>query len=960
MKLIPYMIYVDYNHTGSRIENKFLPINQIFIESKINYEREKNFWYTQNHYRAFIPLNDRKEARIFQIGFKLEDYNNDINDIVVQFKQNKNEKSIILCYHDVYKVWFQKSVFQNKRNKETGLYNPENKDNFLRGLNHAGEVEVEVYVKEEYVLSERVLFLPSSISVSDYNIMIADLYRIREELVIKNKVEVKIGVHKEKTIDSLEKIISKIEGPIRYINKFPASNIKIEKNFIKDKTISRFNPEVEIQRKINHGKLKYKTLIKKEDVSIRENTIVKQQLQQLGDYCLKLLAPQELVDSDKEALWIEAVSILEKSSNRIRNKILREGIHQLNKTDIKELLNEIKKEVEDTLNKILSRKQYIYQKLFQNKFVNQDDRTGIPVILFLKVFAKYYYKSMDYSKGKVSVTIGSGKIPDDKRPSILFEGYKYYSNNQWVDPLEVNSIFCEILNGSTSNKEQLIILKALNECLGTEEKIHEGIDFEIKGFLSRNVQYRNDTDIIGKPKQNSIRKDYKFIFNKIHSVSINNNNYLLNANEDETVDELANYLLDHDEEVQELQEKMLRLETEEQTVLKLNALINEQTLISKEANRYKEVANRVRTLLELSMFQGIRDTSLQPLIPTQLFLHDPYYKKIWRCLNDSEKVIGAALIPGNKNKGIGVNNVNEIYEVWSLIKMITILTEKMGWTLTNKQSLIESLDSHLIKRKTVKGFKVNLELGGILLEITYEPKILFEGDINSKRPDFRFLFKRKNYFGNIEDFGVVYLDAKYRNYKEQDLYNQGELEWKKDINEVAIGKYGIKPDKDNPNIRTFASFILHPDIVLGMEKEIKGDNYFAYYNKKLFPGLLEKQNQEEVHKYGSIYLLPTATHSFVTWFKMILEYKLNLHEKCWSCGNQYSIRRETKYTGKGYPKYYYYCENDKCNEFWIKNHCSQKGHKLVKHVNNYHRQKSRNYEWYVVCPTCGDGYQENQ
>ncbi|MFF5395886.1 hypothetical protein ACFY5J_00640 [Peribacillus butanolivorans] len=953
MKLIPYMLFIDYNHNLNLLADKTLPINKIILEKKINFDEINNFWFTQNHYRAEVTINKKNDARIFQIGFKLEGNIKSFEDTTIQFKSHDKGSPLLLSYSQEHNIWFQKSVFHSRRNNKTGYYIPMD---YLRGLNHSGEIEVEVYLKGEHVLTERVFFLPSSISVSHYNIMISDLFRIREDLVKNSKVDVTISAQKQMTIDTLENLLSKIEGPIRYINKFPTSNLTLEKKYLKEKFIREFQPEVEIQRQINPGKLRYKASLKTEDFSIRENKLIKQELQKLVDYSTKLKSPKELVGAEKEQIINESKSILQKSSNRIRKKVEKVGIENINTSIIKELITEIKREIRTKHDEILNRKKFLTEQLKENDCHNsQQEHTAIPIILNVKIFAKYYHRDIDYSDGNFTVYIGSGKIPDDRRPSILLKRYQY-KKNQWIEP---KSIFCDILNSSPNIKEQLLLLKAINEDLGSTEINEDGIDLQIKGFLNPYGPFnRNDIDIVGIAKNNSEYRTYKFHFEKIHSVIVNNREYKLQVDKSEINDQLVTLLLPHDKTVQELQEKIIQLEAEEQTVTKLNQLIKQHTFLEEEDERYNTIAQRASTLLKLTVFKGINDKSLEPLVPTQLFLHDPHYKKIWKSLKDIYEIVGVSLIPYSNNSRIGVNNVNEIFEVWSLLKMISILTEKMGWTISNKKNLIECVDAFLLKRKKLKGFLVNLLLGDFSLEITYEPKILFQGELNSKEPDYRFLFKKLTLWGSMEEIGVVYLDAKYRNYKEQDQINKGELEWKKDISEVAIEKYGNKLHKDNPYIKTLASFILHPDVVLGMEKEIRGENYFAFYNKKLFPGFLEKQNQEEVHKYGSIYFLPTATHAFTNWFKMLMEYRLNMHAICWSCGNLKNVLRETKFTGKGYPKYHYYCQNERCNEYWVKNHCSQKGHKLVKHVNNYHRQKSQDNEWYVVCPTCGDGYQD--
>lgn len=964
MKLIPYMINVDYNHQGSLLDDKTLEVRRINIGRKLKYDSANHYWFTQNHYRGNKEEKKSAYNEFYQIGFKLVDYSSE--NISVKFMSDTGSPHLLLAYNDEHDVWFQKTVFKKKPSDKPLEYypfSPRTRD-YQRGLNHAGEIEVGVFCNQDLVLSERILFLPSSISVYQYNVMITDLYRMREELVKSEKIDIEVSLRKEKTIEKLEQLVKEIQGPINFINKYPAEELKVEKKFLREKSISRFHPDIEMQKILSPGKAKFKAMYKRKDYSITENIIVKQELEKLIEYSTKLFAQKDVVESDKRQIHHEGKAVVRKSSKRIRETVNQKGIENLDSATINAMLKVINKEIEQKNREVSERKPVLLDMISRNsrrRHFNLDN--GIAIKLNLKVNAKFYQKGFKSLENPLSVSIGSGKIPDDNRPAILFKGYQYYrGDGVWDEPSEVKSIFCDILNSSITNKEQLLLLKSLSDIVATQEILEEETEVTIKGFISRTMDISNTgkkEDIIGKSNRNPLYKDYVFNFKKIHSILIQGVEYKLNTSEAAMAEELCELLLLHDEKVQKLYEKIEQLELEKQYVFKLRQLIKQKTSIDRNAERYIHLANKISELINLPVFKGIDTKVNERLIPTQLFLHDPYYKKIWKLIKNIDDIIGASLIPGSNNKKIGIKKVNEIYEIWSLIKMVSILSNQMGWKISNKETLIRCLDSFLQLKKELRGFNISLEQSNFFLEISYEPKVLFEGERYNKLPDYRFIFKKKAMWGK-QTLGVVYLDAKYRNYKDRDDAGTGEQEWREDIIDIAINNYGSKPHKDYPNIKTIASFILHPDIELGMEKETKGENYFAYYNRKLFPGKLDQQNVEEVHKFGSIYLLPTSTHSFVNWFKMLMEYRMKNHEVCWSCGNHHRVTRETKYTGRGYPKYHYKCQNKNCEEYWIKNHCSQKGHKLVKHINNYHRQPSEEYEWYVVCPTCGDGFNKEQ
>src|SRR5699024_6824707 len=142
------------------------------------------------------------------------------------------------------------------------------------------------------------------------------------------------------------------------------------------------------------------------------------------------------------------------------------------------------------------------------------------------------------------------------------------------------------------------------------------------------------------------------------------------------------------------------------------------------------------------------------------------------------------------------------------------------------------------------------------------------------RPDYAFQF-----FYDHKPIGNAYIDAKLRNYLEQGIdqnnepnFKIAEKIWKDDIDEIAIEKYAHINAVDEPWQRqAHPSFIIHPDITFGMKKELSGENYHVYYNDKLYPNMITGI-QTDVHKYGSIYLTPSAVFPFKTWLRLMMEY----------------------------------------------------------------------------------------
>lgn len=60
MRLQPYMIYVLYNHDAPLFTDKTLPIMEVQLGEKVNYDYERNYWYTFNYFRGYVIDADGK------------------------------------------------------------------------------------------------------------------------------------------------------------------------------------------------------------------------------------------------------------------------------------------------------------------------------------------------------------------------------------------------------------------------------------------------------------------------------------------------------------------------------------------------------------------------------------------------------------------------------------------------------------------------------------------------------------------------------------------------------------------------------------------------------------------------------------------------------------------------------------------------------------------------------------
>ena len=208
-----------------------------------------------------------------------------------------------------------------------------------------------------------------------------------------------------------------------------------------------------------------------------------------------------------------------------------------------------------------------------------------------------------------------------------------------------------------------------------------------------------------------------------------------------------------------------------------------------------------------------------------------------------------------------------------------------------------------------------------------------------KRPDYCIIVNKNN----ENDKKVLFMDAKYKTYddKEEDLVSE--------INTVALMKY-----YNSYTDKACGAYIIHPN-----ENFQENDNYKIH--KYLYGAKKYIKKYKDFYKpcgiCGAAVTTPDNDIDLERLLKMFFEYKCSWYDKyCWHCGSKELIKT-TGYTAAGNEKYFYLCEN--CNESWLKTHCQQKGHDIIKHLSsdydkeyNYHSRSSISIPFYFDCPVC--------
>ncbi|MEH7305770.1 nuclease domain-containing protein [Neobacillus drentensis] len=943
MKIQPYMIDVEYNFNGL-LTNGTLPVIKVHLFDQLNYDAEQECWYTFNYYRGDIQKeNGQIQPEMLQTGFKLVEGNPDDVTIYLASLDGKHKRK--LHFDVTEEIWFELRHF----GKKDGKYVEDHRD-WVSGIVFAGEINIVIEATNETKV-EKLVFLPSGISIRDYEAMLDDLKRIREDLISRSKTNVEVSAKLERTPYKIKEIVDAIEKPLRQINNQPAGELSFKWAYLKPDKSSRFHARTEIEKEIIPGKNKYRTFVNYETDHTYENRLIKQELSRLRAYCERYSSHAPLHYTDQEQKFNEMNTLYAKSNVKVHKLI-----GELDKADFKKGKAILAKNIETIEKQINLRKNQILNQLAPRTGRLLDGYQEVKTTISCSISA-FQMINTNYSFEPYFKTfLESGWDQKNQEVHLKFNEYRYVLNGDGQIVPRPKSKFVRIHNFSKQLVDHWKLLKGIRlaSVLLRDHPFGE-VTMEISGqAVWRGI--RNDptdwNDIFGIPSNREGKNDYKFIFSSVEEIKVNGTKIEPETNDAQIKKELASFIEDLDPWLTRLYNKWDKGKMNFSVVNQLANLEGEKTEIIHNGELMDEVIQKLDCLLNLPLFRKIPLTTPLPLQPTQLFLHDPIYQQVWRLLQSLEDEVGISFLSLQNQRKIGVEKVHKIYETWCLFKVLHILTTNLGWELKDQQQVTACLSSYLEnKRNSLDGFETSLYQKSWRIEFKYEPKVKKLEDGNRKfsrvepgncRPDYLFTLYKDN-----ELIGNIYLDAKHKNFQEQGLQELTEL-----VNDTAINNYG-KMVPLNIEGKTLASFLVHSDIATGMNNETNGENYYSYYNREEFPKELEMADDHEAHKYGAIYMLPSAIHSFKNWFRMVMEFRVGIYRKCWMCGCE-EVHFDMHYTEKGYPKYYLTCTN--CHEFWVKVHCHT-GDNIIKHPNNYHRQVFKDYSWYIVCPTCGDGFE---
>lgn len=631
LKVQPYMIHISYDHSNPPGNDKLLPIKSFQVRDSINYNIDRQCWQSNTYYRTQLT-NKVDYNPIHQIGIKL--LCEDKQGVNVYFeplhKQNKDDL-IRLLYNEKEDIWYERSRFKKSKDKNTNLYKLDYNYG-ISGIVHAGTLNVRVEKDGKELLKEKIVFFPSGVSMEDYETMISDLFRIREDFVRQDKTSVSVGSTSIGDNIDLDKIIDKLDSPIKMISVSPQRVLSFSWKKDKPENGEKYRLTTEIDKEMNPGKIKYPVFKPFKDYNLVENKIIKNELLKLLRYSEFYSEKSSVSKGDINQKINEINNILNKSSYQLRKLIGRSSFGKTSNINYMRVFKELHLALKEN-EKVLDDKLMSFKKeLCMRSSKKTDETNSIPITIDCTLYSSQFYKNIEISQNGIVSKYNSGKFIEQSRKfPLTFDRYTFKSN------VFENSIRCNIRCKSYKIENHLLLFKAFKYADQLLEKNPDTpIPIVVSGKSLYNEQPLNssdDLDMIGKKNKYETLTDYDFTLKDIKKVIINNVEFKKNElNKNNFLDfiksayvpksnhsNISEYIhplnLDPVKSIKNHLMEISNLEFDIKTLKRIENINSHLLYANSLSTQYKEVHKRIEGWLSLPFFREINITGKEQLIP---------------------------------------------------------------------------------------------------------------------------------------------------------------------------------------------------------------------------------------------------------------------------------------------------------------------------------------------------------
>lgn len=807
--------------------------------------------------------------------------------------------------------WRKLSAYNEKKSKNFYYYEPSifDKDGkYVRNfIGHSSSGSISIFRVRNTIAENMgtITFEPSSLTVSEYEEMLKDLYNIHISLLVSDESPEKIGIEGKETLTKILDNVNELEEAMQGIIKNPNKNLELIQGSKSVKQINKFDPKVEIQKKINPGRNFYYISQLSKTVATNENYLIKQSLTDLLNY----------LNMSKNSLITECTNTRSNSNEDFESELSNIELEKPKISDI----DSFSFNVDKSSNSILKSTPRKLKSFFSMKQGTNE--------------------RLSYRNATIEVWCFRNCLKSNFMPfSIEFKDNNKRDNSF----IRTNTL--------TSNHVlSHYLLDKFGEIIKKISTTNDASD--------KNISVEAEIEIF-----NGFRK-----VSKIYNIFINNRPIA-----SPTSDELKHWLVSRDYYAEDPTVDSFRFKTSlrQREKNKMNQINSIKQRIS-IANDGIKVIER---LLDKTLFKQIELTHRVTNVPTQLFLHNPFYIRAWNSLQNISKEIEVTIYVKEEKLRLGVLYLPDIFETWTYFKILHLLSTNMGWKLENHSDVKKKIityyqdeSDNFDKQRNFENITMaKLSLRNFQLIVTYEPRLHY--NVNNKienhllTPDILFEF-----YIDHEKVGDAIMDVKFRKYETP-------MNWWEDIKKVSIEKYILRlDDKVDKSYKINKASIKNSSII---HSDTSLDNY-VYFPYDLTGNRLSESNRTHngdniinriigdlkifyeggvvskvPHKFSSLPFTPHHTYTFNNWLRMMMEFHFGEAEVCWSCGNYQNIEKETKWTKGGARAYNLTCSN--CHEFWVSTHCQNCTNKIYKHIENYHTTASRDFRdrWNIRCPHC--------
>ncbi|MEM4724022.1 MAG: nuclease domain-containing protein, partial [Candidatus Hadarchaeum sp.] len=391
------------------------------------------------------------------------------------------------------------------------------------------------------------------------------------------------------------------------------------------------------------------------------------------------------------------------------------------------------------------------------------------------------------------------------------------------------------------------------------------------------------------------------------------------------------------------------------------------------ASRLAEARDWANEKLKHPILATCKNRARPPSAPSLRLTRSPGYGPVYAAYRRVSAPDSVELRLDAVRRGLAeraIKPTSELYELWLFLETYALLVEQFGFRPVDNQPVAHlELQAGRLKLERNQSYKLELRPENdpsttYRVRMTYEPPVDYppctpqksrcylpevcptlpcyrpNGEHYSRGPDVVIETEHK---GRTHRFA---LDAKYRDYDRQPLFQTDAIRWGLETN-FDVDVLGTAKGKYLDGMGYDAAFVVHSD----------ADSRFTYFGEGPFQTVPHRERTAKRlpafagHRYGAVYAAPGKTSKLELLVKCLLMYHAGWYDVCWTCRRRLLPETGEQWKPIGKVSTYFQCQYG--HGFWAISHCAGSRHRLIKlGCDSFHRTKPDDV-WHCECPECG-------